>query len=122
MDHITKALSGVLRAEPLASGMLGWRAVELWNDIVGESIARHSQAVRFRDGQLTVEVESSAWVQELSYLKADIQRRLNDALIGSATTKRPIHAIQLVLAGRRPRLAPGMQHDVTSRGPAKDRR
>lgn len=101
MDHINKALNGVLNAEPLATGMRGWRAVELWGEVVGESIANHSKAVRFKEGRLIVEVESSVWVQELSYLRADILRRMNAAL-ADGSSARPVKAIQLVLAGRRP--------------------
>jgi predicted nucleic acid-binding Zn ribbon protein len=50
---------------------------------VGPRIARHSRAVAFRDGTLFVEVEGSAWMHELGFLKREIVRTVNQRL-GSA--------------------------------------
>ena len=59
---------------------MGWRAVREWPDAVGPQIARRTRAVRFEEGTLVVEIEGSAWLQELSMLKRDLLRQVNQRL------------------------------------------
>ena len=61
----------------LAETAAGWRAVADWPAVAGPRIARRTRAVAFRDGALTVEVEGSAWMHELGFLKRDLVRNLN---------------------------------------------
>lgn len=56
---------------------MGWRAVREWPDAVGPRVARRARAVSFQEGTLVVEVEGSAWLQELSILKRDLVCQLN---------------------------------------------
>jgi predicted nucleic acid-binding Zn ribbon protein len=60
--------------------MTGWHAVELWPETVGERVASRSTAVSFRKGVLVVEVQTPAWMNELTYLKQRIIRDLNEKL------------------------------------------
>ncbi len=73
-------LGRVLHKLGLSREMSGWRAVEAWPELVGPRVARHARAVAFREGTLQVEVEGSAWMQELGYLKRDLVRRINQHL------------------------------------------
>ena len=59
-----------------------WEVVDNAVDeaLAGERVARHSRATGFRDGVLTVEVEGSAWMHELGFLKRELVRRANDHL------------------------------------------
>ena len=81
---IVQSISGVLptllRELGLESGIMGWRAVREWPDAVGPQVARRARAVSFQDGTLVVEVEGSAWLQELSILKRELVRQLNRRL------------------------------------------
>jgi predicted nucleic acid-binding Zn ribbon protein len=43
-------------------------------------MARHTRAVAFREGTLRVEVEGSAWMHELGFLKRDLIIRINQHL------------------------------------------
>ena len=61
----------------LARTAEGWRAVSDWPAVAGPRLARHTRAVSFRDGTLAVEVEGSAWMHELGFLKRDLVRNLN---------------------------------------------
>ena len=70
-------LPAVLEQLGLARTAEGWRAVSEWPAVAGERIARHTRALSFRDGTLAVEVEGSAWMQELSLLKRELLRNLN---------------------------------------------
>jgi predicted nucleic acid-binding Zn ribbon protein len=80
MEAVSGALSRLLRELGLERQMLGWRAVEGWPRWVGPRVARHSRAVAFRDGTLVVEVEGSAWMHELGFLKREIVRAVNRQL------------------------------------------
>ena len=77
MEAVASVLSRVLHRLGLENEILGWRAVEEWPQVVGPRIARHARAVSFREGTLVVEVDGSAWMQELSYLKRDLVRKAN---------------------------------------------
>ena len=61
----------------LAKAAEGWRAVSDWPAVAGPRLARHTRAVSFRDGTLAVEVEGSAWMHELGFLKRELVRNLN---------------------------------------------
>jgi predicted nucleic acid-binding Zn ribbon protein len=80
MEALSGALSRLLRELGLERQLQGWRAVEEWPHWVGPRVARHTRAVAFRDGTLVVEVEGSAWMQELGFLKREILRTLNERL------------------------------------------
>jgi predicted nucleic acid-binding Zn ribbon protein len=75
-----EALAGILARLTARLGLdgelQGWRAVEQWPRIVGPRIARRTHAVGFRDGVLHVEVEGSAWMHELSFLKHELVRKI----------------------------------------------
>ena len=80
MEAVSGVVVRLLRGLGLENAMLGWRAVEQWPETVGPRIARHTRAVEYRDGTLVVEVEGSAWMQEVGYLKRDLSRRINARL------------------------------------------
>jgi len=77
VEALGSVLGRVLSGLGLSREVAGWQAVEAWPRLVGPRIARHTRAVGFRDGTLHVEVEGSAWMQELGYLSRDLVRRIN---------------------------------------------
>ena len=64
----------------LTAELKGWQAVEEWGRAVGPRVARHTRAVSFHDGVLRVEVDGSAWMHELGYLRHELVRTVNHAL------------------------------------------
>ena len=53
------------------------RLFSLWDEIVGEQVARHARPVEYRRGILVVSVDSSTWLAELSqYMKPEILKKL----------------------------------------------
>ena len=86
MQSIRALLPRVLRELGLESGVAGWRAVQEWPEAAGSRIARRTRAVSFHDGTLNVEVEGSAWLHELGYLKRELLRQVNRRL-GSAQVR-----------------------------------
>ena len=80
MEPVASILPRLLRQLGLHGELEGWRAVEEWARVVGPRIARHTRAVGFRKGMLRVEVEGSAWMHELSYLKRQLILTINREL------------------------------------------
>lgn len=51
--------------------------VNLWPQVAGEKVSKVTRAREVRDGKLFVEVESSAWRNELFYLKYELVKKIN---------------------------------------------
>jgi predicted nucleic acid-binding Zn ribbon protein len=47
-----------------------------WSEVVGESVARNTQPVRFSKGVLSVTVSSAAWLHNLTMMKPQILKNL----------------------------------------------
>jgi predicted nucleic acid-binding Zn ribbon protein len=86
MQSIRALLPRVLRDLGLEHGVAGWRAVEEWSEAAGDRIASRTRALSFHEGTLHVEVEGSAWLHELGYLKRELLRQVNRRL-GSAQVR-----------------------------------
>jgi predicted nucleic acid-binding Zn ribbon protein len=77
MKPLAAILPDVLRDLRLEDAAAGWRAVADWPALAGERIAKRTRAVAFRDGVMTIEVEGSAWIHELGFLRRELVRRAN---------------------------------------------
>ncbi len=58
----------------------------IWNETVGDAIARNAQPEKIRNGTLFVKVTSPVWMQQLQYMKGMITEKLNGRL-GSVVVK-----------------------------------
>jgi predicted nucleic acid-binding Zn ribbon protein len=56
------------------------KAVILWEEVVGKSIARRAAAVSVKGGKLFVAVENSVWLQQLALMKEGIMDKINSRL------------------------------------------
>lgn len=63
-------------ADKLAGGQVFAR----WSVLVGGEIAEHTTPVALKDGELTVQAESTAWATQLRLLQRQILKRMNDGL------------------------------------------
>lgn len=75
-------LNEVLQQYGLTQRLKEFQVVEAWPEVVGPHIAKLTDAREVRDGRLYVEVSSterasSAWRNELFFMKADIITKLN---------------------------------------------
>jgi hypothetical protein len=83
-DSVMERLGNVLdkslkRIDP--SGRLAEYSVwPIWNDMVGDIIARNAQPEKIRQGTLFVKVSSHVWMQQLQYMKDTIADKLNQKL------------------------------------------
>ena len=80
MQPLGSLLPALLRDLGLEQATQGWRAVTDWPTVVGPRLAAHTRASSFHEGIMTIEVEGSAWMHELGFLKRELVRRMNDHL------------------------------------------
>jgi len=52
--------------------------LQLWAKTVGPAAASHTRALTIKEGTLYVEVDNSAWLQQLTYLKKCYIEKLNE--------------------------------------------
>jgi hypothetical protein len=73
-------LDATFSGKPAEKRIREARVWEIWDETVGPQIASKAQPATFRDGTLTVRVTGSAWMQQLSLMKQEIIRHLNESL------------------------------------------
>jgi len=78
MEHISRSLEGLLKKLELDKKILGWRVVVIWDEVVGPRIASNARPAAYRDSKLFVRVSTTTWLHELSFMKDEIVRRLNE--------------------------------------------
>lgn len=81
-DLVDKLLHGLGLDERLHQ----YKALIVWNDVVGPQIAARTRPIRIRDNILEINVDQPAWMQQLQLMKPKILARLNTEL-GKATIK-----------------------------------
>jgi len=80
MESISGIVNGVLDARGWRGKVLEQMAVEIWPEVVGDQMARHTMADKFKSGTLWVRVRSPQWTQELHFHEARVVARLNGRL------------------------------------------
>ena len=80
MDSVAHIVNGVLDARGWRGKVLEQMSVEIWPEVVGEPIARHTLALKFKNGVLYVRARSPQWTQELHFHQARIIARMNGRL------------------------------------------
>jgi len=88
---VGEVLGELLQQFGLADRLKEFDAINCWAEVVGEQVASHTKAKDVRDGALIVEVSSSAWRNQLFYLKAELIEQINKKI-----GKKVIHDIMLV--------------------------
>ena len=81
-DLVEKLLKGFGLDERLHQ----YRALIIWEDVVGPQIAARTRPVRIRDNILEVNVDQPTWMQQLQLMKPKILAQLN-AELGENTIK-----------------------------------
>ena len=92
MQPASSIVPRLLRDLGLEQGLLGFRAVNEWPEIVGPRIARRTRAIDFENGVLRIEVEGSAWRFELGFLERRLLQELERRL--GARAVRKLHFVQ----------------------------
>jgi hypothetical protein len=80
MENVANIVNGVLDARGWRGKVLEQMAVEIWPEVVGEAIARHTLAEKYKNGTLYIRARSPQWTQELHFHEARIIARINGRL------------------------------------------
>ena len=51
--------------------------ISLWSRVVDERVGKHTEAIKIRNRILYINTSTSAWAQELSFLKKEIIEKFN---------------------------------------------
>lgn len=73
-------LADVLARLDVRDRLSEYRVWRVWNEAVGEILASRTEPLKIENGRLILRVVDSAWMQELQFLKGEIQRKVNGAL------------------------------------------
>ena len=79
-ERLGDLLQQSLRRLELAPQLEAYGIWPVWNDVVGEPVARNAQPEKIRNGTLFVKVSSPVWMQQLQYMKDLIAEKLNQRL------------------------------------------
>lgn len=80
LKHIGNILGGVLSAFRKDPDLELTGLFSLWDNVVGEAVAKNARPAGFKGKILLVHVGSSVWIQELQYYKKEMITKLNEAL------------------------------------------
>jgi predicted nucleic acid-binding Zn ribbon protein len=78
--NVSTAVKGALRRLNLDARMRGYAVWGVWDQAVGETVAQQAQPAFVRGGVLFVKCSSSAWMQQLQFMKGNICKELNRLL------------------------------------------
>ena len=77
IHKLDKVLRKALGKMGLTAKLEGYRIWPLWNEIVGEEIAKRAQPERLRNRILFIRVSNSVWMQELQTMKPLLLERIH---------------------------------------------
>ena len=96
--RVHDVLAAWLRRQKPDSELRQYEIWTRWGELVGERLAARTQPHSLKEGVLAVIVASSAWLNELSFMRGELVRRINE-VIGAST----VTAIRLFAGPVRPR-------------------
>ena len=73
-------LASLLQELGLGKKLKQYEAVRIWQEVVGERIAKVATPTKIINGILIVKVERSTWRNELSLMRREIIAKINAAL------------------------------------------
>jgi predicted nucleic acid-binding Zn ribbon protein len=80
VEKLSSTIEKILRDRGWGTKLKEYRIYGVWEKAVGKGIARHARPAGMRGKKLTVIVDSSAWMQQLSLLKPEIMGKVNQHL------------------------------------------
>ena len=77
MKHINTALKSLIEKAGFKKQLEQQRVLEMWGQVVGDAIAKNTEAVSVSQGTLVIKAKSAAWRQELQLQKREILKNVN---------------------------------------------
>lgn len=76
-QRVKKVLDEVLQGLSLSRRFEEGKVYQVWEAAVGKKIAAHAHPTKMQDGKLSVKVDNTTWVQQLTFLKKRIIDEVN---------------------------------------------
>ncbi|MBT3479596.1 MAG: DUF721 domain-containing protein [Candidatus Marinimicrobia bacterium] len=80
MQQLKSILNRFLKKEGIEKGVNQNKALLIWNETVGNTIAENTIAEKVEHGILTIKTNNPSWRQELLFKKQEIIEKLNHKL------------------------------------------
>ncbi len=80
MQSLKIAIDSMLKRFGIDNAIAQNKALNNWNEIVGDRVARNTQPDRVEHGVIIVKVSSSTWRQELYFQKKEILQKINNTI------------------------------------------
>ncbi len=85
--ELSDVIAKVLKERGLGAQSTLARLIPLWGRAVGEKVASHAAPMMLKGGLLTITVDGSAWMNQLSMLSQTIIAEVNAALGGEEVSE-----------------------------------
>jgi len=80
MQSLKIAIDAMLKKFGIDNAIAQNNAINLWNEIVGDKVAKNTQPDKVEHGIITVKVSSPTWRQELYFQKKEIILKINKTI------------------------------------------
>jgi predicted nucleic acid-binding Zn ribbon protein len=80
MQSLKLAIDSMLKKFGIEKAVSQNKAINIWNEIVGEKVAKNTEPERVEHGVIIVKVSSPTWRQELYFQKEEIIKKLNNSI------------------------------------------
>ena len=80
MQSLKIAIDSMLKKFGIDNAVAQNEALNIWNEIVGKTVAKNTQPERVEHGVIIVKVSSPTWRQELYFQKKEIIEKLNNKI------------------------------------------
>lgn len=77
---LRNVLKRFLASKPLGDSITQVELLTRWEEILSPVVCKHAKPAGIRGNELLIEVSSSAWLNELMFLKDKLKSRLNEAV------------------------------------------
>jgi predicted nucleic acid-binding Zn ribbon protein len=85
-EKVGSLLKQVLGNQGLTDQLSRYQAWLVWDQLVGEQIARRARPLRLRQSVLEVQVDHPVWMQQLQMLKPKILEKINQQIPNAGIT------------------------------------
>ena len=76
---MTELLGDVLASKGIPQSIKNCNTVLLWEKVVEGEVKKNTEALKVQNRTLYVMVKNSVWAQELTFLKKEIIKKMNEA-------------------------------------------
>ncbi len=80
MQSLKIAIDSMLRKFGIDNAVAQNKALNMWDEIVGDNVARNTKPDRVEHGVIIVKVSSPTWRQELYFQKNEIIEKINNTI------------------------------------------